>query len=162
MILTGKTLNADRAKKAGLVDLVVDPAALEQVAVSQARGLVAGTVKPSKRKRDWVSYFMEETPLRSVMFSKAKETVDKNTGGHYPAPYAIINVLKDNFGKSKSAHLQDEAAKFAQLAATPVSEALIGLFHGTTAVKKHSYGAPTHPVKKIAVLGAGLMGAGNE
>lgn len=34
---------------------------------------------------------MEDTPLRSIMFSKAKETVDKTTGGKYPAPYAIIN-----------------------------------------------------------------------
>lgn len=31
MILTGKTLKADKAKKIGLVDLVVDPAALESV-----------------------------------------------------------------------------------------------------------------------------------
>ena len=31
MILTGKSLRADKAKKLGLVDLVVDPAALEQV-----------------------------------------------------------------------------------------------------------------------------------
>jgi hypothetical protein len=43
---------------------------------------------------------MEEfPPLRSYMFSKAKETVDKNSGGHYPAPYAIIDVLKNNVGK---------------------------------------------------------------
>jgi hypothetical protein len=56
--------------------------------------------------------------------------------------------------------LQEEAKSFAKLAATPVSEALIGLFHGTTAVKKHDFGSPVHPVKKIAVLGAGLMGAG--
>lgn len=58
--------------------------------------------------------------------------------------------------------MEDEASKFAKLAASPESEALIGLFHGSTAVKKHSYGSPTHPVKKIAVLGAGLMGAGNK
>jgi len=69
------------------------------VAISQAKGLIAGSVKPTKRKRDWMSFFMEATPLRSVMFSKAKESVDKNSGGHYPAPYAIIDVLKNNFGK---------------------------------------------------------------
>lgn len=35
MITTGKTLKADKAKKAGLVDLVVDPACLESVAIQQ-------------------------------------------------------------------------------------------------------------------------------
>ena len=35
MIMTGKTLKADKAKKAGLVDLVVDPACLESVAIQQ-------------------------------------------------------------------------------------------------------------------------------
>jgi enoyl-CoA hydratase/long-chain 3-hydroxyacyl-CoA dehydrogenase len=57
-------------------------------------------------------------------------------------------------------HLRDEAQKFSELAATPVSEALIGIFHGSTAVKKHSFGTPVHSIKKVAVLGAGLMGSG--
>jgi len=64
--------------------------------------------------------------------------------------------------KSKAVHFEDEATKFAKLAATPESEALIGLFHGTTAVKKHNFGKPSQPIKKVAVLGAGLMGAGEN
>eukprot|EP00598_Pedospumella_elongata_P011279 CAMPEP_0184986648 /NCGR_PEP_ID=MMETSP1098-20130426/17313_1 /TAXON_ID=89044 /ORGANISM="Spumella elongata, Strain CCAP 955/1" /LENGTH=748 /DNA_ID=CAMNT_0027510987 /DNA_START=124 /DNA_END=2370 /DNA_ORIENTATION=+ len=160
MILTGKNVRPDKAKKMGLVDLVVDPAVLESVAIAQAKGLANGTVKTFQRKRDWMSWAMEETPLSNIMFNKAKETVDKTTGGKYPAAYEIIDVLKTNLGKSKATHLEDEASRFAKLAATPESAALIGLFHGTTAVKKHNFGKPTQPVKKIAVLGAGLMGAG--
>lgn len=160
MILTGKNVRPDKAKKMGLVDLVVDPAVLESVAIAQAKGLADGSVKPTQRKRDWMSWALEETPLSNIMFNKAKETVDKTTGGKYPAAYNIIDVLKENLGKSKATHLEDEAARFAKLAATPESAALIGLFHGTTAVKKHNFGKPTQPVQKIAVLGAGLMGAG--
>eukprot|EP01038_Epipyxis_sp_PR26KG_P007562 gene7562-10303_t len=161
MILTGKNVRPDKAKKIGLVDLVVDIASLEQVAIMQALGLANGTVKPYRRKKDIVARLIEDTPFgRSYMFDQAKKTVDKNSGGFYPSPYAIIDVLKNNYGKSKHTHLLDEAQKFSELAATPVSEALIGLFHGTTAVKKHNFGAPTQSVKKIAVLGAGLMGAG--
>ena len=37
MILTGKEVRADKAKKIGLVDLVVDPFALESVAINSAR-----------------------------------------------------------------------------------------------------------------------------
>lgn len=159
-ILTGKNIRADKAKKMGLVDLVVDPASLEEVAIKQALGLAAGTVKTAHRKKDLMTKLLEDTPLRSIMFKKAKEQVDKTTGGHYPSPYAIIDVLQSSFGKSKKEHLEYEAQKFSELAATPVSEALIGIFHGMTAVKKHDFGKPTNPVKKIAVLGAGLMGSG--
>ena len=69
-------------------------------------------------------------------------------------------MIKNNVGKDKMTHLADEASTFARLAATPESEALIGLFHGTTAVKKHDYGKPTHAIENIGVLGAGLMGGG--
>jgi len=160
-ILTGKNLRPDKAKKLGLVDLVVDVASLESVAITQAKALASGTLKPKERKKDWMSFILEDfPPARSYMFKKAKETVDKQTGGKYPAPYAILDVLQENFGKPRMTHLESEATKFAQLAATPVSESLIGIFHGTTAVKKHSFGKPKQEVKTIAVLGAGLMGAG--
>eukprot|EP01033_Poteriospumella_lacustris_P004815 gene4816-3451_t len=160
MMLTGKNIKPDKAKKMGLVDLVVDPVVLEDVCIRQALGLVDGSVKVGKRKRDWINYFLEETPLSSVMFKKARETVDKQSGGHYPAPYGILDVLQQNMGKSKREHLEAEAKKFCDLAETRESEALIGIFHGMNAVKKHDYGVPKQPVKKVAVLGAGLMGSG--
>lgn len=45
MILTGKNIRPDKARKMGLVDLVVDPAALESVAITSARQLADGTLK---------------------------------------------------------------------------------------------------------------------
>lgn len=45
IILTGKNVRPDKAKKLGLVDLVVDPAALEMVAIDSAKQLAAGTLK---------------------------------------------------------------------------------------------------------------------
>lgn len=161
IMLTGKNVRPDKAKKLGIVDLVVDPAVLESVAISQALALANGTLKPHKRKMDLMSRFLEQTPIgRHIMFKKAKETVDKASGGFYPAPYAILNVLKDNYGKSKSTHLNDEAKKFSELAATTVSQSLIGIFKGTSEVKKHDFGKPKYKVQNVAVLGAGLMGAG--
>jgi len=161
IMLTGNNVRPDKAKKLGLVDLVVDPASLESVAIQQAKGLIAGTVKTTKRKKDWMSFFLEDTPVgRHIMFKKAKEGVDKQTGGVYPSPYKMLEVLKDNYGKPRYTHLEDEAKKFSELAATPESQALIGIFHGMSAVKKHDFGAPKKPVQNIAVLGAGLMGAG--
>ena len=86
--------------------------------------------------------------------------VDKNTGGKYPAPYAILDVLSKNADKTKEQHLEDEANQFVKLAQTPESAALIGIFQGMSEVKKHDFGKPKHTVKNVGVLGAGLMGAG--
>mmetsp|Transcript_18792 Transcript_18792/g.42885 ORF Transcript_18792/g.42885 Transcript_18792/m.42885 type:complete len:126 (+) Transcript_18792:379-756(+) len=87
--------------------------------------------------------------------------VDKNTGGKYPAPYAILDCvrfgLKNPSGDDKFKH---ERESFAKLADTNESAALIGIFDGMTSLKKHPYGEQTHPVKNVGVIGAGLMGAG--
>lgn len=160
MCLTGKNIKPARAKKMGLVDLVVDEASLEQVAIMQALGLANGSVKPHKRN-DKIGQFVEMLPPgRDYIFKKAKEQVDKATAGKYPAPYAILDVMKECYGKSAKDAFTYEGQKFSELAATPESEALIAIFKGMTAVKKHDYGEPKHKVKNIAVLGAGLMGSG--
>lgn len=109
----------------------------------------------------YVEYMMTQTTIgREIFFNLMTREVDKNAKGFYPAPYEIMGVLKDNFQKPEIEWLKDEAKRFAKLAATPQSEALVGIFQGTSAVKKHSFGAPSHPINTIAVLGAGLMGAG--
>lgn len=43
---------------------------------------------------------------------------------------------------------------------TDVSKALFGLFHGQTECKKSKAGVPSREPKNLAVIGAGLMGAG--
>ena len=160
IILTGKNVRPDKAKKLGLVDLVVDEASLEAVAIQQALALAEGKVKPFERK-DKLGKLAEAIPFtRNFIFKKAKEQVDKNTGGKYPSPYAILDVLKTTYGMNKMEAFAYEGKKFAELAATTESAALIGIFKGMTAVKKHDYGKPATEIKTVGVLGAGLMGSG--
>merc|ERR1719235_1277811 len=86
--------------------------------------------------------------------------VQKNTNGNYPAPNAIIRCVQHGIEKPGT-KFDNERKEFAKLAATNESEALIGIFDGMTQTKKNPF---THdsmvPVNKVAVLGAGLMGAG--
>ena len=163
MMLTGKDIRPDKAKKMGLVDLVVAPQSLESVAVSTAEGLADGSIKKSKpKKKSLMNRFIEDTPPgQYLMWDKVKKMVDKNSGGNYPAPYAIIDCVKyglaHNSGLDKFKH---ERQEFAKLAATKESEALIGIFDGMNQMKKHSSSAEPIKVRKVAVMGAGLMGAG--
>jgi len=94
MILTGKELRADKAKKIGLVDLVVDPFALEAVAVEQARQLGSGELKLKKKKKDWMTWALEDTPVGRHFFWKEVDKQLAKTGGHYPAAYAIRDAIK--------------------------------------------------------------------
>jgi len=166
MILTGKEVRPDKARKIGLVDLVVDPNALESVAVSQALQLAEGSLKPKTKKKTWMQWAMEDTPMgRSLFWQQVDKMIAKNTGGHYPAAYAIRDVIKNGqeAGSSPTARrqaLEYEAERFVELAKTPVSTALIGLFDGMNAVKKNRFGEPARKTNTVAVLGAGLMGAG--
>lgn len=163
MMLTGKEIRPDKAKKMGLVDLVVAPQSLEQVAIEQAEQLASGKLKVSRKKKSLMNRLLEDNSLgQSVIWSQIDKMVQKNTNGNYPSPYAIIDCVKFGLanasGDSKYKHEREE---FAKLAATPVSEALIGIFDGMTSMKKHDYGAnAARPVQTVTVLGAGLMGAG--
>ena len=49
---------------------------------------------------------------------------------------------------------------FGDLGATDESAALMNIFFGKQACERNSYGQPMRPTENIAVLGAGLMGAG--
>ena len=166
MILQGKEVRADKAKKLGLVDAVCDPAALERLAVAKAAALGNGSLKLKEKKKSWMRWATEDVSFgRDFVFKKAKETVDKTTRGKYPAAYEIMDCVKHGLGKSPEEAFAFEAKAFVRLAKTPESSALIGLFDGITASKKNRYGNASDPatlkaLDTVAVLGAGLMGAG--
>jgi len=84
----------------------------------------------------------------------------KMTNGLYPSPLKILEVAKIGLEKGPIAGYEAERKGFGELSQTPHSKALIGLFHGQTLCKKNRFGKPEKETKTLAVLGAGLMGAG--
>lgn len=163
MMLTGKEIRPDKAKKMGLVDLVVAPQSLELVAIQQAEQLASGKIKPTKKAKSWMNQLLEDNQYgRSIIWNQINKMVATSTNGNYPAPYSIIQCVQYGLEKpSGNDKFKNEREQFAKLAATPESDALIGIFDGMTQMKKHSYGSDAAlKVQKVAVMGAGLMGAG--
>ncbi|XP_071117488.1 trifunctional enzyme subunit alpha, mitochondrial-like [Haliotis cracherodii] len=177
MMLTGKTIRPDKAKKMGLVDSVIDPLGpglappeertlqyLEDVAIETARGLANGTLKKTPRKKGLPDKIMDTLLQydfgKNFVFKKARGQVMKLSQGLYPAPLKILEVVRTGLDEGKEAGYNAEAKGFAQLGITPQSKGLIGLYYGQTACKKNAFGEPKKEVKTLAVLGAGLMGAG--
>ncbi|KAH9505034.1 hypothetical protein Btru_061479 [Bulinus truncatus] len=177
MMLTGKIVKADKAKKLGLVDLTVQPLGpglsdpdtntllyLKQIAVQTARDLVSGSLKKAPKKKnlpDKVTDLLLKYDFgRNFVFNKAKSQVMKLTRGLYPAPLKIIEVVRKGIDKGPKVGYSAEAEGFGELAMTSQSKALIGLYHGQTACKKNPFGKPQKATNTIGILGAGLMGAG--
>ncbi|WP_462182941.1 fatty acid oxidation complex subunit alpha FadJ [Pseudoalteromonas maricaloris] len=157
-MLTGKQVRSKQAKKAGLVDDSVPHSILLDVAVKLAR---KGKPKPRKPKLDKISQLLESNPFgRNIIFKKAQENVEKKTGGHYPAPLAIIKAVRASVELDKLKGYKTEAEGFADLVMSEVSRSLRGIFFATTEMKKDFQGEDFAPVKRVAVLGGGLMGAG--
>ncbi|XP_043839335.1 trifunctional enzyme subunit alpha, mitochondrial [Dromiciops gliroides] len=176
MMLTGRNIRADRAKKMGLVDQLVEPLGpglklpeertveyLEEVAITFAKELADKKISGKRQKglvEKLTAYAMSFPFVRQLIYKKVEEKVQKQTKGLYPAPLKIIDVVKTGIEHGGEAGYLSESQKFGELAMTKESKALIGLYQGQVICKKNKFGAPQKTVTQLSILGAGLMGAG--
>ena len=167
MILTGKNIRAKKALGLGLVDEMVHPSILREVAVRRAGELADGTRARSAGHSGSgiAARALEGTGAgRSIVFRQARQQTQAKTRGNYPAPLAAINAVELGYAKGVEAGYAEEARLFGEMAQTEVSRQLIFLFFATTALKKDSgvadQNAKGAAVRKIGVIGAGFMGAG--
>ena len=183
MILTGKSVRPAKARKLGLVDEVVPRPILLDIAVQRARALGDGTLKvdrsktggPATRglsgllgslgsKETWTVLALEDNPLgRAFLFEQARKQLRRKTHGHYPAPERALEAVRLGVEKGRVPGLEAEAEAFGELLVSDVSERLREIFFATNDLKKDpgvsDAGVQPRPVKKVAVLGGGLMGA---
>jgi len=158
IILAGKTLRAQQAIKAGLVDQLTSTENLYQVAETIARG----EKQAPSRKRPVIDRLLSNNPLgRTVVRTQASKTLRKQTKGFYPAPPQALKVTTEGLARSRSRGMQVEAAALGELITTPESKALVNLFFLTEAAKGLGKSARREIEGVDAlVVGAGIMGAG--
>lgn len=167
MILTGRNVRAKKALQMGLLDEMVHPSILRDVAVRRARELGRGTRKRSAGRNNLsvADLALEKNPAgRAIVFRQAREKVRKQTRGHYPAPFAAMDAVAAGYSSGREGGLSEEARLFGAMSVTPESRELIFLFFATTALKKDAgvtgHAPPPREVQRLGVLGAGFMGAG--
>ena len=156
LILTGKTLRAKQARKLGVVDDAVPQAILLETAIARVKkGKVSGRTLPLRDR-------LLHGPIgRQALFALASRQTAAKTQGNYPAANRIIEVVRIGLEQGSRAGHDAEARAFGELAMTPESVALRGIFFATTAMKKERGGdAEPAAVKSVAILGGGLMGGG--
>ena len=150
MMLTGKTIDARKAKSLGLVD-----------AVTQERH-VRGAVKDAmsgrltRAKPGLLNTILSLGPVRGLLASRMRAEAGKAAPEeHYPAPYALID-LWEKHGGDKAAMLNAEKASFARLMVTPTAQNLIRVFFLREQMKKLA--GTGNKIAHVHVIGAGAMG----
>ena len=164
IILTGKQVRPDKAKRIGLVSEVLPAESFRRSAREFALAMLTMEPGASRRKPGWSDKLLEGSAFgRRVVLNMARKQVMKTTGGHYPAPLRIVRLLKEALGRPVEEALVMEAAAFGELSGTSIHRNLLHLFGLREQSKKpHASfaGASPRPVDVLGVIGAGVMGGG--
>ena len=163
-LLEGKLSDPKAAKSAGLIDEVVAPEDL----LSAAKAWVlaakdADLVKPWDDKGYKMPGGAPYHPAGFMTFLGANAMVLGKTQGVYPAAKALLAAVYEGALVPFDAALRIEARHFTSVLMNPSSEAMIRrLFINKEALDKGANrpDVPDQTVKKLGVLGAGMMGAG--
>ncbi|MEN3386618.1 MAG: 3-hydroxyacyl-CoA dehydrogenase / enoyl-CoA hydratase / 3-hydroxybutyryl-CoA epimerase [Hyphomicrobiales bacterium] len=162
-LLKGDQLRLDRAKTMKLVDAIVPAADL----ISAAKTWIKTSPK-SKQPWDVDGFKLPGGPVWSKMgmmtFPAANALYRKETQDNYPAARAIMACVFEGLQMPFDTALRIESRYFAKVVRSPEAAAMIrSLFVSMQELNKGARrpaGAAPSTLKKIGVLGAGLMGAG--
>jgi 3-hydroxyacyl-CoA dehydrogenase/enoyl-CoA hydratase/3-hydroxybutyryl-CoA epimerase len=151
MMLTGRTLDARRAKRIGLADECVPPRIMD----ATARAILLA--KPAPRALPWaLSLSQASFARRYIAASARKRLATRVRPEHYPAPYTIVD-LWERFDGDPLAAPAGDAASVEALFATPTAAHLIRVFHLQERLKSLGKEAEAN-VTRVHVVGAGTMG----
>ncbi len=162
LIGQGKIVRAPKALGMKLVDeLAPDAASLRK----QAEAWIAAN---PKARQPWdVKGFRWPGPRPDsedgrAMFMVACAMLTKKTAGTMQAPEAVIAAVQDGAAVTFDRALEVETRYFVKLAVSPQAKDMIRTmwFHRTAAERAEGYEVADPGVQRVAILGAGMMGAG--
>jgi 3-hydroxyacyl-CoA dehydrogenase / enoyl-CoA hydratase / 3-hydroxybutyryl-CoA epimerase len=162
MILQGADKSPQEAKGLGFINDVVPPGTTVEAAKTWLKG------KPNHVAPWDVKGFKVKdgpyTPAGAMAAVGGNAMVSKQTNLNYPAQRNILSCIYEGMQVPIDAALRIESRYFLKTAATPQAKGMIRtLFVNMQALGKggnRPEGIPTYDIKKVAVIGAGLMGAG--
>jgi 3-hydroxyacyl-CoA dehydrogenase/enoyl-CoA hydratase/3-hydroxybutyryl-CoA epimerase len=169
LILTGKSINATKARQLGLVDEIFGFNESEtkffnkvrEYAFKLANNQFQIIDKYSRNPTSIKNVLLEENVLgRSILEYKAKKHLNAITKGRYHAPYVALETVMRAYSISNL----EEAAKiemknFAKLACTKQAKNLISLFQMVQFTKKIANFV--NPAKAVPITRVGIVGSGS-
>lgn len=152
IMLTGRFLNARKARNTGLVDRLAPADSLREEALKLA------LKAPPVRRPSLGLRLANLAPARWIIASQMEKRVAKKARkAHYPAPYAIIDLWRRYGGGDMGTRYLQEAHSIARLMCTDSSRNLVRVFLLQDRLK--SLGNKKDlDLKHLHVVGAGTMG----
>ena len=148
MMLTGKTIDAQRAKRMGLADECVPPRVMENA---------AKTLVLSNAPRRPLSFLQRllNGPFKSVVVGAARKQVARRARlPHYPSPYAIIDLWARYKGNALAApDLIDRIVR------SSTARNLVRVFFLQERLKSFGKTGGGFQAKRVHVVGVGVMGS---
>lgn len=181
LILRGRSLSASQAERIGLVDQAISPQDWErQTATFISQLAAAGDAAwlgPRGKSKLW-QRLLDGTALgRRLVLRMARQQVASQLE-HYPAVVAVLEAVAAACDESVDGY-RIERERFAELIATPTCRNLLDLFmareaardpktwtvaeaadEGEASAKGSSPRVSAAPIRRIGIVGAGVMGAG--
>jgi len=151
LMLSGRSLSAHAAWKAGLVDYALP----ERHLVRAARAMVLDA--PPPHRPAWLQRLAGQRLARPVVAKLLRRKVAQRAPEqHYPAPYALLDLWLRHADAPKRMQAE-EADSVAQLVVGDTAQNLIRVFFLQEKLKSRGR-TPTAPVRRVHVIGAGAMG----
>ncbi len=163
LLLEGKSMSPKEALALGVVNEVV---ALDQVvAAAKTWVLTKGdAVAPWDKKEFRIPGGGPYTPATAQVFIMGNAMLRKQSYGNYPAQVNIMKCLYEGLQVPFDAAIRIESRYFAKTLMTPQARGMVrSLFLSMDELNKggaRPAGFAKTEIKKVAVLGAGMMGAG--
>ena len=155
IMLTGKPINARKAKKLGMIDYAVPDRQLIRAAKKTI--MDHPPVHKATRMQALTNHMFIRPLLKKMIIKNVAKKARKE---HYPAPYAIIDLWAEHFDDPKKM-LEEEAKSEANLVVGDTSRNLVKVFflrEKLKALGKIKSDKPSPAIKHIHVIGAGVMG----
>ena len=162
-LLAGTPFTPKKALSAGLINEVTDADNLINAA---KKYIVDGgkSVQPWDEKGFRFPGGLPYTPKGAMIWAAASSSLRKNSYNNYPAQTAILSAVYEGVQVPIDAALRIEARYFTKVVMDPRSQNMVrSLFVNMQALSKGARRPKDfdkYDVKKIGILGAGLMGAG--
>ncbi|PIA64926.1 hypothetical protein AQUCO_00100410v1 [Aquilegia coerulea] len=161
MMLMSKPIMSEEGKKLGLIDAVVSSEELLKVARSWALDI-------AERRKPWISSLQRTDKLGSL--SEAREILkvarqqSRKTAPNMPQHQVCLDVIEEGVVFGGYSGVLKEEKMFNELVLSSTSKGLVHVFFAQRLTSKvpnvTDVGLKPRHIKKVAVIGGGLMGSG--
>lgn len=163
-LLQGKEVRPPKALKDGLIDDLADS---QEELIQKAKDWINNNpapIQPWDNKKHKIPGGGFWSPSGVMAMTGVVGNITKNSHGNYPALVYIAKVVHDGMQVPIDRALEIEASYFTKVIGTKEAKNMIRTgFLGMQAAKKgkaRPKNEPKYEVKKLGILGAGMMGAG--